>query len=120
MLFLLVTTDMDNVKQMRACTITKLKGRYAAVVEKLRLIIDNRKLSINSLILKLCSLDEDNITIFSTDKAFKEIHSTTELFHHIGQYCSIYDYELLEAFVESTECEEVIKLILLRSCGVLF
>ena len=63
------------------------------------------------MILSLCSLDEDNVTIFSTDKAFKEIHSTTELFHHIGQYCSIYDYELLEAFVESIECEEAIKLL---------
>ena len=41
----------------------------------------------------------------------KYVHSTTELFHRIGQYCSIYDYELLEAFVESTECEEAIKLL---------
>ena len=77
----------------------------------MRLIIDSQKLDINSLILKLCSSDEDNITIFSTDKVYKEIHSTTELFHHIGLYCSIYDYEPLEAFVESTECEEAIKLL---------
>ena len=109
-MFILVAADSESVKQLHARTITKLKGKYAAVVEKLRLIIESRKLDINSLILKLCSLDDANTTIFSTDKAFIKIHSTTELFHHIGQYCNIYDYELLAAFVESTECEEAKKL----------
>ena len=33
------------------------------------------------------------------------------LFHHIGQYCSIYDYELLVAFVQSTGCQDAIKLL---------
>ena len=111
MLFLLGAADAESVRQLKARTITKLKGKYAAVVDKLRLIIDNQKLDIISLILRLCSLDEDNTTIFSTDKTFKEIHSTTELFHHIVKYCSIYDYGLLESFVESTECEEAIKLL---------
>ena len=110
MLFL-VAAEVESVRQLKVRTITKLKGRYAAIVDKLRLIIDSQKLDITSLILKLCSLDEDNTTIFSTDKVFREVHSTAELFHHIGQYCSIYDYELLEAFVESTECEEAIKLL---------
>ena len=106
-----MTADAESVQQLKARTITKLKGRYAAVVEKLRLIIDSQKLDITSLILKLRSIDEDNTTIFSTDKVFEEIHSTTELFLHIGKYCSIYDYELLEAFVKSTECKEAIKLL---------
>ena len=99
------------MRQLQARTITKLKGKYAAAVDKLRQIIDSQKLDINSLILQLCSIDEENTTIFSTDKVFKEVHSTRELFYHIGQYCSIYDYELLEAFVKSTECEEAIKLL---------
>ena len=103
----LVAADVE----LNARTITKLKGKYAAVVKRLKLIFDNQKFDITSLISSLCSLDDKNTTIFSTDKAFKEIHSTTELFHHIGQYCSIYDYELLEAFVESTECEEAVKLL---------
>ena len=110
-LFVLLAAGTESVKQLQARTIIKLKGKYAAMVEKLRLIIESRKLDINSLILKLCSLDDSNTTIFSTDKAFIKIHSITELFHHIGQYCNIYDYELLEAFVVSTECEEAIKLL---------
>ena len=110
MLFL-VAGDVESVKQLKARTIKKLKGRYAAVVDKLRLIIDSQKLDITSLILKLRSLDENKTTIFSTNEVFEEIHSTTELFLHIGKYCSFYDYELLETFVESTECEEAIKLL---------
>ena len=98
-------------KELNARTVARLKGRYANVTEKIRKIIKGRRLNIKTLILNLCSLDDDNITIFSTDKAFKEIHNTTELFHHIGQYCSIYDYELLTAFVEATECQEAIKLL---------
>ena len=106
-----MATDVESVRQLKARTITKLKGKYATVIKKLRLIIDSQRLDISSLILNLGSIDEDNTTIFSTDKAFKEIHSTVKLFHHIGKYCSIYDYELLEAFVESTECIEAINLL---------
>ena len=88
-----------------------MKEKYTEVFENIQLIIQGRKLDINSLILKLCSHDDDNITIFSTNDAFKQISNTTDLFHHIGQYCNIYDYELLVAFVESTGCQEAIKLL---------
>ena len=97
--------------QLRASRLATLKGKYTEICKKLQLIIQERKLDVNSLILKLCSHDEDNITVFFTDDAFKKIHNTTELFHHIGQYCSIYDCELLVAFVESTGCQEAIKLL---------
>ena len=103
--------DVQSVKRLHAHTIIKLRGKYAAVVGKLRYIIENKKLNINSLILNLCALDENNTTIFSTDTALKEINSTIELFHRIGQYCNMYDYELLSAFVVSTECEDAIKLL---------
>ena len=98
-------------KQLNARTLARLKGRYANVTVKICSIIEDKRLNIKILILSLCSLDDNNITIFSTDKAFKKIHNTTELFHHIGKYCSIYDYELLVAFVEATECPEAIKLL---------
>ena len=51
----------------------------------------------------MSSLDDDNITIFSTDIAFEKY--TTRL----NCFCNIYDYELLIAFVEATECQEAIK-----------
>ena len=98
-------------KQLKARTLAKLKGKYAEVFEKIRLIIESRKLDVNSLIIKLCLLDDDNTTIFSTDDAFKNIQNTATLFHHIGRYCSIYDYELFVAFLESTGCQEAINLL---------
>ena len=104
--------EVDYIeKQLNARTLARLKGRYANVTVKICNIIEDKRLNIKALILNLCSLDDDNITIFSTNKAFKKIRNTTELFHHIGRYCSIYDYELLTAFVESTECQEAIKLL---------
>ena len=101
----------ESIKQLQARTIRQLRGKYAAMVDKLRLIIETKKLDINSLIVKLCLLDDNNTTIFSTDDAFTKIHSAIELFLHIGKYCKIYDYELLVSFVESTECDEAIKLL---------
>ena len=63
------------------------------------------------MILKLSVADEYNLTVFSTDEAFKKITTIMILFHQIGRYISIYDYELLSAFVVSTECEEAIKVL---------
>ena len=103
--------NLETTKQLKARTLAKLKGKYAEVSEKIRLIIEDKKLDVNSLIIKLCLLDDDKITIFSTDDAFKRIQNTTELFHHIGRYCSIYDYELFVAFLESTGCQEAINLL---------
>lgn len=98
-------------RQLNARTILKLKRRYAIMFQKVMNVFEEKKLDVKSLILRLCALDEDNITIFSTDLAFKEINSIKELFNHIGQYCSVYDYELLETFIGSTEYEEAIKLL---------
>ena len=104
--------EVDYIgKQLNARTLVKLKGRFASIIEIIRMIFENRKLNVNSLILLLCSLDDDNSTIFSTNRAFRQIHSIGELFIHIGRYCSIYDYELLTAFVEVTKCQEAIKLL---------
>lgn len=104
--------EVNNIeKQLNARTLARLKGRYAGVIEEICNIIEDRRLNIKVLILKLCSLDDKNITVFSSDEAFRKIHDMIELFHHIARYCSIYDYELLTAFVEATECQDAIKLL---------
>ena len=38
-------------------------------------------------------------------------NNTNDLFLHIGMYCSMYDFDLLLALVESTECQEAVKLL---------
>jgi len=103
--------QQDNVKYLQAKEITKWKGKLAATVDRIRNIIDSQQCDIQQLILKLCVSDENNLTVFSTDEAFTKITTTTELFFHIGRYINIYDYDLLSAFVESTECVEAITVL---------
>ena len=111
-LICIVTDDAEiTIKQLRICTLAKLKGKYANIVTKIQHIIEEKELDIKQLIVSLCVADEGNLTIFSTDEAFVRITDTKELFHQIGKYCSMYDFDLLFAFVVSTECREAIKLL---------
>ena len=88
-----------------------MNGKYANIVNKVQCIIERKNLDIKQLILNICATDEENVTIFSTDEAFIRIQNTNELFLQIGKYCSMYDFDLLLAFVESTECQEAVKLL---------
>jgi len=98
-------------RHLHARTIARLKGKYTTVVRRIKFIVDEKNCKIDQLILDLCATDEDNQTIFSTDEAFVKITNTAELFLWIGKYCSMYDYELLLALVESTECREAVQLL---------
>ena len=107
-----VSDDAEiTIKQLRIRTLARLKGKYANIVMKIQHIIEEKELDIKQLIVSLCVANEDNLTVFSTDEAFVKITDTKELFHQIGKYCSMYDFDLLLAFVESTECQEAIKLL---------
>ena len=74
-------------------------------------IMKEENFKVQELITRLCTADRKKLTVFSTDKAFQEIKTYPKLCHKMGQYCSIYDYKLLEAFVESTECEKAIEVL---------
>ena len=107
-----VTDDAETTEiQLRARTLARLKGKYANIANKIKCIIEEKHLDINQLILSLCTADEENLTIFSSDEAFLRITDTNSLFHQIGRYCSMYDFDLLLALVESTECREAVKLL---------
>ena len=69
------------------------------------------KFEVKQLIVYLCAADRNKLTVFSTDDAFSKIQTYHMLSHQISKYCSIYDYELLEAFVESTGCQEAIEVL---------
>ena len=110
--YFIVKHDIESdERQLHSRTITRLKGKYAVVVRRIKSIIEEKDYKIDQLILDLSATDDENQTIFSTDEAFGKITNTNQLFLWIGKYCSMYDYELLLAFVESTECEEAIKLL---------
>ena len=103
--------EYDNIKYLQAKEITRLKGKFATMVANVQDIIYNQQCDIQQMILKLCVADEKNLTVFSTDEAFTKITTTIKMFHHIGQYISIYDYDLLSAFVVSSECEEAVQVL---------
>ena len=103
--------DGATERIFRLRTLTRLKGKYAGIINRVKGILEERNLDIKELILSLCAADEENLTVFSTDEAFNRIQNTNELFLQIGRYCSMYDFDLLLAFVESTECQEAIKLL---------
>ena len=74
-------------------------------------IIEGKKFEVQELIVNLCAVDRKKLTVFSTDDALNKIQTYRMLSHQISQYCSICDYELLEAFVESTDCPEAIEVL---------
>ena len=75
--------------QLHARTITRLKGKYANVVGKIKCAIEQQKYDTDQLILNLSATDDENQTIFSTDEAFVKITNTNQLFLWIGKYCNI-------------------------------
>lgn len=98
-------------KRLRVRMLTTFKGKYAKIVDRIQNIIEEKNVDIERLILNLCASDEENVTVFSSDKAFVTIKNTNDLFLWIGKYCNMYDFDLLLALVESTECQEAIKLL---------
>ena len=99
------------IVQLRARTLTSLNGKYAKIVIKVQDIIENKNFDIKKLILRLCNADGGNLTIFSSDEVFLKITDINVLFHQIGKYCSMYDFQLLLAFVVSTDFQEAIQLL---------
>ena len=54
--------------------------------------------------------DVEKNSVFSTDEVFNTIRTEMQLFQCVAQYCkSIYDYQVLDALIEVSECPEAIK-----------
>ena len=101
--------SVETTRKLKAQAISELTGKYSNTVLKIYDVIKENHPDIERLILLLCNADKDKVTEFSTDP-FIAIKTISQLFYHIGRSCSIYDYELLEAFVEATGCQEAKKI----------
>ena len=66
--------------------------------------------SVEDMILNLCSSD-NGLSVFSTDENLRKAKTVSEVFLFISQKCSMYDYEVLEIFIKSTDCEGAIKIV---------
>ena len=109
--YLLISGVALNERQLHARTITRLRGKYIMVIRRIKSIIEENNYKVDQLILDLSAADDENQTVFSTCEALSDITTTNHLFLWISKYCSMYDYELLLALVESTECAEAIQLL---------
>lgn len=102
--------EVHHESMLQSKPLIKLKGNYIKVVNKIKHIIQSKQFKIEYLIEKLCLIDQSYA--FLTDDEVTKVTSVNELFGHINKYCNIYDYELLQAFLESLdECDEAVKLL---------
>lgn len=115
-MYILIVTNIEEetaelTRPLRARILAKLDGKLSSALTKIMSIIKEKKVEVNQLITNLCVADRRKCTVFCTDDVFAKIKTYHKLSQQIGKYCSIYDYELLEAFVESTECPEAINVL---------
>lgn len=66
--------------------------------------------SVQDMIISLCSSD-NGLSVFSTDESLRKATTVFEVFLFISQKCSMYDYEVLKIYVNSTDCEEAIQIL---------
>jgi len=91
--------------------IRNLKRKYIKVFNEVKQMFEENNFLVEELITNLAAADEEKLTMFSSDDVYNVIKTIHDLFQKIGKYCSVFDYELLQVLVESTECEEAIKLL---------
>lgn len=107
----IVTTATEKpkelVKQFRDVAVS-LKIKFAKVILKIQCVIKKTQIDVKNVITVLCFADDNKCTVFSTDNAFKTIRTLEKLFHSIGRYCTIYDYSVLDIFVQATKCQDAI------------
>ena len=66
--------------------------------------------SIQDMIMNLCSSD-NGLSVFSTDETLRKATTVSEIFLFISQKCSMYDYEVLKIYINSTDCEEASQMV---------
>ena len=82
--------------------LAKLKGKYIRTFAKIKQTIKSKQLEIDDLRMNLEMAGD-----FSTN----DITTTDQLFSLIGKNCTIYDYESLQVFLESLDCNEALNLL---------
>ena len=103
--------EVHHESLLKSKVLTKLKAKYIKVVNNIKKIIESKRFKVEDLIANMC-LADDHYSVFATDDAFSKITTINELFLHINKYCTIFEYKLLEMFLESLdECGEAVKLL---------
>ena len=52
-----------------------------------------------------------DLSAFSTNTTLKHAKTVREVFTYISENCTLYDYKVLKVYINSTDCEEAVKLL---------
>ena len=110
-LILTVTTEIVvkiELKEFKNATIVLLQKKYVHVILRIKHLVKESQIDIQDVIIALCFNDYDKSTVFCTDNAFETISTVEKLFLCLGKYCTVFDYTVLEIFVQATSCVEAI------------
>ena len=100
-------------------TLKKIKlyrSKYSKMVSELKRTMEKyvsdpeNDYSVQDMIINLCSSD-NGLSVFSTDYTLKKATTVSEVFLYISQNCSMYDYDVLKIYINSTDCEEAIQMV---------
>ena len=98
--------SIEVVRKFKDVTLQKLMVKYARVTVKIKYFVKEMEVNIQDAITALCFADIKKHTVFCTDHAFETIDTIDKLFHHIGRYCTIFDYNVLDTFLQVIECQD--------------
>ena len=96
--------------------LTEIRAEYSKMIRMVKKTMEkyindpDNDYSVGDMIINLCSSDNGQ-SVFSTDQDLKKAKTVTEVFLFISQNCSMYDYEVLNIFIKSTDCKEAIQMV---------
>ena len=103
----------DYITQViKAGTFNNIRTKYLALLKNLKAVFKKNDICPFQIISDLCAIDEDDISVFASDKLDKKIQNMTPneamnaLFHEVAHVFRYFDCEMLEAVVEGTECKD--------------
>ena len=114
----ITATFLDNgVKRVVSNDmVTGFRAEYAKMIRKVKKAMEKyindpeNDYTVEDMIINLCSSD-NGLSVFSTDENLRKAKTVSEVFLFISQKCSMYDYEVLNIFIKSTDCEEAIQIV---------
>ena len=91
--------------------IDKLANEYGALLENLETIFERINYPVEEMIKVFRSADEDRLSQISHTVVYGRIKCIKELFFTISGKFQFYDYSVLQDVVETSKCDEAIKVM---------
>ena len=96
--------------------INEFKSKYSKMIKDLKTTMEKyvndpkNDYSVQDMIINLYSSD-NSLSVFSTDENLRKATTVVDVFTVIAEKCTMYDYEVVKIYVNSTECKEGIQIV---------